>query len=97
MSLKELKKFSDEQLNNEVRRREKARRGKVLGYRVIHCGDDYNYGSYSDYMIGDKKYDSFTKKMIVLDKKTAYEFAVSSDSNYVEEIYKNTPKPGRIN
>lgn len=96
MSLKEqLKKFTDEQLNNEVRRREKQRRGKVLGYRVIHPGDEYNYGSYTDYMIGNKKYDNLTKKMIVLDKKTAYQFAIS-DGRQVEEIYKNTPKPGVI-
>lgn len=97
MSPKELRKFTDEQLNSEVRRREKRRRGKVLGYRVIHNGDEYNYGSYSDYMIGDKRYDGLTKKMIVLDKKTAYQFAASCGGSYVEEVYKDTPKPGRIN
>lgn len=92
MSLKELKKFTDEQLNNEVRRREKQRRGPVLGYRAIYYGDDYNYGSYSDYIIGKgsqwtKKY-CFEKAQLALDN--------NSKCGHVEEIYKDTPKPGKI-
>ena len=53
-----LNKFSDEDLLKELARRKKRRRGKVLGYRVITSGDEYTYGTYRDFIIGEFSFDS---------------------------------------
>jgi hypothetical protein len=90
-----LKNYSDEELRKELDRRKKRRKGPILGYRVIFPGDEYNYGTYSDYMIGNKKWDAENKKWIILDKKTA-EIWANNAGRIVEEIYKDTPKPERI-
>lgn len=94
--MKTLKNFTDVQLNKELTRRDKKRKGPVKGYRVTFPGDDYNYGSYSDYMIGDTRYNNGKH---ILTKKTAFEFASTAakeDCGSISEIYKNTPKPGKI-
>lgn len=87
-----LKEFSTEDLKWEVSRRCKRRVGKVLGYRAICRGDEYHYGSYSDYIIG--KGWCKTKK----DAKELAERALSRSENggYIQTIYKDTPKPDKI-
>lgn len=88
----ELKSFTDSELLKELKRRERIRKGKVLGYRAYCYGDTLNYGGYSDYMIGQmgwNKDDCHARaKRCVADSK---------NGGYVETLYKDTPKPvGKI-
>ena len=85
-----LKEFTDEELQKELMRREKIRRGPILGYRAICYGDDYNYGGYTDRMIGPKMNKKKAKQWAEED------VAQSQNGGYVMEIYKDTPKEGRI-
>jgi len=86
-----LKPFSDEDLQKELTLRDKKRKGKLLGYRVIMHGDDMNYGKYQDVMIVDSsrkvEYREYAEKLM---------FATSHGA-HIEEIFKNTPVPDRIN
>lgn len=89
---KAFKEFTDEDLQAELDRRFKVKRGPVIGYRAICYGDEYDYGGYSDYIIGDKFWP--TKEEA---KAYAERCVESSDhGGRVEEIFKDTPKPGRI-
>lgn len=95
---KALKSYTDEQLKHELEIRRKKRRGKLLGYRVIAYGDEYDYGCYSDIIIGECYWRSDMKP---IDKKIAKimaeeELNKSKNGGSIQEIYKDTPKPDRI-
>ena len=87
-----LKDYSDEELKKELKQREKKRRGKILGYRSICHGDEYNYGGYTDYIIGVFGWDKKTCK-----ERAENHVKESDHGGYVEEIYKDTLKPRKIN
>jgi hypothetical protein len=48
-----LESISDAELEEAVENRRMAARGPALGIRGIFRGDEYDYGSYSDWMIGE--------------------------------------------
>jgi len=92
---KQLKPFTDAQLAKELELRERKRKGKVLGYRAILSGDEYNYGEY---------YDAIISKQYPLrnTKKECEDYALqkveeSRNGGYVEELFRDTPLPSRIN
>lgn len=93
---KSLKNFTDEELKKELNRRHNRRLGKVLGYRAFLSGDEYKYGEYSDYLIGETRdllcggYKNMTKEQA----KELAENAVKRNSNggYVQAIYKHNLK-----
>jgi hypothetical protein len=87
---KSLKEFSDEELYKELKRRKRKRLGKVLGYRAVCYGDEYNYGGYTDYMIGDW---NWNKQECYTGAKQCVETA--DNGGHVEPIYKSTLKPSR--
>jgi hypothetical protein len=68
----------------------KIKRLTLIGYRAINYGDDYNYGGYQDYISED--YGSHKKA------KSAADRSVENNTNggHVEEIFPDTPSPGRI-
>jgi hypothetical protein len=94
--------FTDEELNKELNRRHKKRLGKVLGYRAILYGDEYNYGGYSDYLIGETR-DLLHGGCRDMNKQQAKELAErcvedSDNGGSIEIIYKHNLKysGGRI-
>jgi hypothetical protein len=92
---KKLKPFTSEQLEKEIEIRKRKKKGKVLGYRAILFGDEYNYGQYQDSIIA-QQYPSRTTKE---ECKAFAERQVKESKNggCVEEIFKDTPKfPGKI-
>jgi len=81
---KALKDFSNEELMKEVERRNKKKKGRVLGYRGILYGDEYDYGFISTYLIGEM---NITKKQA---KQRAEESVENSNNGgYVETLYKD--------
>lgn len=83
-----LKLFNDEELQKELARRERKRKGKCLGYRAYFYGDEYNYGTQSDYPIGQMR-----DGVILKTKEIAKEQAQNSVNNhenggYIEELFK---------
>lgn len=85
--------FSDEELKYVLEHRAKKRRGPIIGYRVTIPGDEYDYGSYCDYLVkhyGKKEAKSRAESCA---KQYCSEYKYSS---YISPIYKNTPKPKRI-
>jgi len=88
---KTLKAFSDEKLSDELARRRKKKLGKVLGYRAILPGDEYDYGCIDTYIIGTMR-----NGIPNIDKKTAEQMAENSVKNhghgYIEVVYENNLK-----
>lgn len=86
-----LSQYTDSDLQKELNRRFKKRRGPIVGYRAICSGDAYDYGSHADYRIGEY---GWGKKEC---KKRAEEcVAKSKHGGYVKELYKDTPKQGTV-
>lgn len=99
---KVLKEFTDKQLEDELNRRARKRKGKVLGYRVEYPGDEYNYGCYEDFRIGEIRNGKLLKTKTdaaFMALKTAEKGSCVSpySQGQISEIYKNTLKPKRIN
>ena len=87
--------FTNEQLRKEIDRRERAKLGKIIGYRATMYGDEMNYGSYMDFIIGKLIYCKRRNKLEC--KEDAGEMVKHSrNGGYVEELFKSTPKPSRI-
>ena len=78
-----LKDFTDKELKDELARREKKRRGPIIGYRAISYGDEYTYGHSSDYMI-----ENYPKGQAML--KAEERIDRSENGGYVQELYKDT-------
>ena len=60
-----------------------------IGYRAICMGDEYDYGGYSDYLFKDYGQEESLKRATECVEK-------SKNGGHVDDIYIDTPKPGRI-
>lgn len=60
-----------------------------IGYRAICMGDEYDYGGYSDYL-----FERYGKEESLKRAKECVE--KSANGGHVEDIYVDTPKPGKI-
>jgi len=80
-----LKNFTDKELNKELNRRRQKRRGKILGYRAILYGNEYEYGQYQNYLIKEMTAEQAEKSA----KKSVKE---SKNGGCVEVLYKDNLK-----
>lgn len=90
---KELSNFSDDDLTKELERRRKIKRGKVLGYRVIFHGNEYEYGDYSNYLINPKMTKEEAKNGA---EKALNKYRELGRSGRIETIYKHNLEHKRV-
>lgn len=90
MTLKQLIKKRDLAKEEFEFLNEKVKRLTLEGYRAIFYGDEYSYGGWADYM--------FSKGVSRKEVKESAERAVACAPNggHLEELYPDTPGPGRI-
>lgn len=86
--------FSDEELEYVLEHRAKRRRGPIIGYRVTFHGDEFNYGSYADYLV---KVHGKEEARNLAERAKERGGIIKSSEPRISPIYKNTPKPKRIN